>query len=1181
MMLNPEKNSGTLVLISEEEYLEIRMAVREKMTIPGDFDDDDNLIELGLDSLKIMRLVNKWRKAGSSVTFAELIEKPRLRDWVAILEKKKTAALPKGKASEPAETNYHTPFPLTDVQYAYWIGREADQPLGGIGCHAYLELDGNNVDPDRLQSAWKKILDHHPMLNARFLSDGTQMIPAGRSNRPVVVHDLRSKVDGGLKTDLEGIRNRLSHRCPDVENGEVAGLELSLLPQGATRLHFDIDLLVADVQSLYIVLRDLASEYAGNSLPAPPDWNFANYLHRKSTRGELERKRAGEYWRGRLETLPKAPGLPLAITPDSLGTPVFKRRQYVLGNTEWQCLKKQAALHHVTPAMVLLTAYAEVLDRWSAHSRFLINIPLFDRPTGDAGIEDVVADFTNLLLLAVDCRSRQSFLERVKSIQAQFFRDSAHSAYSGVQVQRDMARLHHGERMFAPVVFACNLGTPLISRECGKKLGKLSYMISQTPQVWLDFQTYETDEGLLLAWDAVEELFPGGMIDDMFGAYFSLIRNLAQNPSPWEETGFNLMPEYQARTREKANDTGAPISGELLHTLFFQQADRNPEKEALVTTGKRMTYKELALRAEQIGQMLQAQGIGANDLVAVVMEKGWEQVAAVMGILWAGAAYLPVDAAMPKVRLRKILENGNVRIALTQSWQQERIDWPKGVKRFAVDKTGFAPDRVPLKPIQQIKDLAYVIYTSGSTGDPKGVMIDHRGAVNTILDINRRFGAGPEDRVIGLSELSFDLSVYDIFGTLGAGGTLVLPDSISGKDPSHWLGWMEKEGITLWNSVPQLMQMLVESVSGETKALPAGLRLAMLSGDWIPVDLPGKITTCFPNARVISLGGATEASIWSILYPIESTVPKAKSIPYGRAMDNQQFYVLNRHMEPCPDWVTGDLYIGGIGLAKGYLHDEEKTRNSFVNHPVSHIPLYKTGDLGRYLPDGTIEFQGRDGSQVKIGGYRIECGEIETALNAYPGIQKSVVTVQGRVNGEKFLVGYIVLSEGTVFSKIDLKQFLDQRIPEYMIPPFYELLEQFPLTKNGKIDRKLLPEPKSMGLSCANEQAIPKNAMEKAVLKIFRDVTGFETICVKSNFFDSGMSSLHLVRVRVRLGEDLNKTIRMVDLFKYPTIHSLSGFLTRNEEKSPSLDQADKIAGTRAAKRRRRIQTPQGQSVSV
>ncbi|MBI9090212.1 MAG: amino acid adenylation domain-containing protein [Desulfobacterium sp.] len=1008
MMLIPENNLGTLVLTSEEEYLEIRMAVREKMTIPGDFDDDDNLIELGLDSLKIMRLVNRWRKAGSSVTFVELIEKPRLRDWVALLVAKKTAALPEGGSSETVKINDRAPFPLTDVQYAYWVGRDDDQPFGGIGCHAYLELDGKNVDPDRLQLAWKKILDRHPMLNARFLSDGTQKIQAGRTNCTVVVHDLISKAGGRLKVDLEEIRNRMSHRRLAVEKGEVVGLELTLLPQGITRLHFDIDLLVADVQSLHIVLRDLASEYAGISLPAPPDWNFAKYLHHESTQRELEKKRAGEYWHGRLEALPKAPGLPLIMKPDSIRTPVFKRRQYVLDNTDWQCLKKQAALHQVTPAMVLLAVYAHVLDRWSSHSRFLINIPLFDRPTGDGGVEDVVADFTNLLLLAVDCRPRQSFSERVKSIQAQFYRDSAHSAYSGVQVQRDMARLHQGERMFAPVVFACNLGTPLISRECSKTLGKLSYMISQTPQVWLDFQTYETDEGLLLAWDSVEGLFPDGMINDMFSAYFSMIRNLAQNASAWEQIGFNLMPEYQSRLREKANDTRAPISEDLLHTLFFHQADRNPEKEALVTTGKRMTYKELALRAEQLGQLLQTQGIVPNDLVAVVMEKGWEQVVAVMGILWAGAAYLPVDAAMPKARLRKILENGNVRIALTQSWQQEKVDWPKGVKWFAVDKTGVPPGRIPFKPVQQIEDLAYVIYTSGSTGEPKGVMIDHGGAVNTILDINRRFGVGPEERVIGLSDLGFDLSVYDIFGTLGAGGTLVLPDSTSVKDPAHWLGWMENEGITLWNSVPQLMQMLIESVSGETNVLPANLRLVMLSGDWIPVDLPGKITTCFPNARVIGLGGATEASIWSILYPIDSLDPHAKSIPYGRSMDNQQFYVLNQHMESCPDWVTGDLYIGGIGLAKGYRHDEEKTRTSFVNHPVSGISLYKTGDLGRSLPDGTIEFQGREDHQVKIRGYRIELGEVESAIKQHPNISDAVVATIDNGQKETSLMGYLV-----------------------------------------------------------------------------------------------------------------------------------------------------------------------------
>jgi amino acid adenylation domain-containing protein len=393
------------------------------------------------------------------------------------------------------------------------------------------------------------------------------------------------------------------------------------------------------------------------------------------------------------------------------------------------------------------------------------------------------------------------------------------------------------------------------------------------------------------------------------------------------------------------------------------------------------------------------------------MEKGWEQVVAVMGILTAGAAYLPIDPSLPKERVWYLLENGQVDVVLTQPWLDTSLEWPTRIRRLQVDER-IVPeeDGQPLVPTQGPEDLAYVIFTSGSTGKPKGVMIDHRGAVNTIVDLNQRFAVSPQDRVLALSNLNFDLSVYDIFGTLSAGGTIVMPDNASRRDPAHWADLLIHEQVTIWNSVPALMQMLVEYL-GERPALcqaATSLRLVMLSGDWVPVALPDRIQALFGGVDVYSLGGATEASIWSILYPIRNVDPTWKSIPYGQPMVNQTFHVLNERFEPCPVWVPGQLYIGGIGLAKGYWRDEAKTSASFIIHPQSGERLYRTGDLGRYLPDGNIEFLGREDFQVKIRGHRIELGEIETALEQHPGVQAAVVAAVGDPRGDKRLIAYVV-----------------------------------------------------------------------------------------------------------------------------------------------------------------------------
>src|SRR6185295_17067551 len=388
-----------------------------------------------------------------------------------------------------------------------------------------------------------------------------------------------------------------------------------------------------------------------------------------------------------------------------------------------------------------------------------------------------------------------------------------------------------------------------------------------------------------------------------------------------------------------------------------------------------------------------------------------------------------------------------------------RIEAEEAVAEIAADAAS---------PVQSPSDLAYVIFTSGSTGKPKGVMIDHRGAVNTVLDVNSRFGIGPADRVLALSALSFDLSVWDIFGPLAAGGAIVLPGADRTRDPEHWAERIGAEGVTIWNSVPALLEMMVERLEEEDRSFPATLRLAMLSGDWIPLSLPERARQISPRRalHVISMGGATEASIWSIIYDVGEVEMEWRSIPYGRAMANQTFYVLDDELRPRPTWVPGQLAIGGIGLSVGYWRDPEKTEASFIVHPRTGERLYRTGDLGRWLPSGEIEFLGREDFQVKIRGFRVELGEIETALARHSAVREAVVIALtaspgregGGVPGEKRLVAYLLAEPGASPPDVgDLRGHLRAQLPEYMVPASFHVLDAFPLSSNGKVDRKALP----------------------------------------------------------------------------------------------------------------------------
>jgi amino acid adenylation domain-containing protein len=444
---------------------------------------------------------------------------------------------------------------------------------------------------------------------------------------------------------------------------------------------------------------------------------------------------------------------------------------------------------------------------------------------------------------------------------------------------------------------------------------------------------------------------------------------------------------------------------DVLHRGFLERAAERPDEPALLWADGSMTYGEVARHAGVLAARLREHGVGPNALVGVSVPRGWQQVVAVLGVLIAGGAYLPIDVDLPEERRHHLVEAGDADVVVAVA---DEGSWPEGLVVLpAVDADVEPGGDLPLDIRQSAEDLAYVIFTSGSTGNPKGVAISHRAAWNTVDDINERFEVTPADRVLCVSSLSFDLSVYDLFGVLAAGGALVLPPPEARLDPRQWLALCEAHRVTIWNSVPALMELAVEQ--GELGGWQADpLRLVLMSGDWIPVSLPGRIRTFAPDAELISLGGATEAAIWSIFYPIGEIDPEWTSVPYGKPLRNQSWEVLNDRLNPCPAHVTGELYIGGMGLAEGYWRDEERTAAAFITHPRTGERLYRTGDLGRYMPDGNIEFLGREDSQVKVSGHRVELGEIEAHLTAHPRVRAAAVAAVGEAREHRRLVAYVV-----------------------------------------------------------------------------------------------------------------------------------------------------------------------------
>jgi len=888
----------------------------------------------------------------------------------------------------------HAPFPLTDVQNAYLLGRQSSFGYGNVACHGYLELSWPSLDPQQVEQAWNRLIARHDMLRAVIASEGSQRVLAEVAHYPLAVADLRGATGEQHQHAVQQIRQAMEQKLYPTETWPLFELRLSRSDSGDT-LHFSMDSLIADWASAQLLFNELEQLLHDPQASLPHlDITFRDYL--LAERGLLEgsrHQRDRDYWLARLDELPPAPQLPAPLSGEDTTVPRFQRHSAHLDAQPWAALKRAASALGLTPSIVVLSAYAGTLQRWSQQPSFSLNLTLLNRLPLHPHVNQLVGDFTSVSLLQVNDPQGQDFTAQARQLGNQLFADLEHRLFSGIQVMREIGRRRGREAAAMPVVFTSAIGLAIEPPAASQR--RVGHGITQTPQVTLDCQVMDDANGLHIHWDVRQGVFPDGLVEDMQQAFVAQLQSLALDPATWEQPMQVPLPAWQQRERLAANATAAPLPTGRLHDGLLAMAWERPQALAVVDAHGSLTYAALMERALAVAAALGAAGCRAQEPVAILMPKGRDQVVAAYGVLLAGAAYLPLDSNAPAARRDRVLRSAKVRHVLGHSQAVPDTPLPEGVHWHAVDQLAAATPDLPAQDANP-DDLAYVIYTSGSTGEPKGVMISHRAALNTVQDINRRFAINAADRVLGLAQLSFDLSVYDLFGPLAVGGTLVLPDPARGADPSHWAELIQRHQVTLWNSVPAQLHMLAHYLQAEPRPLDS-LRLALLSGDWIPLNLPPQLQTLVPGLALVALGGATEASIWSNLHPIGAIDPAWRSIPYGLPLANQGFRVLDSQWRDAPTWVPGDLYITGVGLAQGYLGDPALSEARFFAHPLDGQRLYRTGDRGRYLPGGELEFLGRDDGQVKIRGHRVELGEIDAALLATPGVDSAVSLLSGEL----------------------------------------------------------------------------------------------------------------------------------------------------------------------------------------
>ncbi|MFW5498811.1 MULTISPECIES: amino acid adenylation domain-containing protein [unclassified Maridesulfovibrio] len=1117
---------------------------------------EENLLMSGLDSLLFLQLSQKLRKKlGVKLSPAEVFAEPTIKNICELVRKKTGIAETASPVPQNIAEEQTKDFELTDTQYAYWAGSSSSLPLGDVSCHSYAEYDFENLDRQRYSASWDELIKRHPMLRMTITTDGMQRTSATVPAFEIKHHDLRKLSEKAGHQKMLEVRNELSHKVHDTSQWPLYTVQTVRLSDEVTRICVSIDLLLADARSLQIIMRELRDIYdaaedkspeeaCGQGLFKNLNYTFEQYMadHKKwqnSLEGQQALEAASSYWDERLPELPHGPDLPLAIAPETITSPKFKQHLAVIPEDKWRTLKEKAQAKGFTASLLLMAVYADVLARWNCSNDFCLNITLFNRQPYHAQVNDIVGDFTSLSLLEINHDPTKPFQERAAAIQDRFWQDMEHSSLTGVQVIRRLTRsgrMSFGESY--PVVFTSN-----ISGGSGPRLleamGERGFNISQTPQVWLDNQVHEEQGELVIHWDAVEELFHESMIDDMLSAYVQTLESLAENESAWQQNSFEVLPRRTVDLIENMNKTEVELSPHTLFSLFQDASRTNPNGPAVISSDGLLTYAQLSRQAEAIAQWLEGKIITAGTPVGISIPKGAMQIAAVVGICASGAAFVPIDHELPELRRETLINEAGLEIVLTE-------DIVSGLQPIHEE------DKLLQRPPTQPDELAYVIYTSGSTGKPKGVAISHEAAVNTILDINRRYSINRNDRIFGVSRLTFDLSVYDIFGAFAAGAALVLPDDKGQRDPAHWLECLSFYQCTVWNSAPALLQLAIEYAESSNKYLPL-LRTVMLSGDKISPDTPARMKRIATNSAIHSLGGATEAAIWSICLPISDHKPSDGPIPYGYPMDNQQWHVLDESLQPCPEHVLGDLYIGGKGLAMGYYKEKTRTDKAFIHHPETGQRLYRTGDLGTITAEGILTIAGRRDFQVKVNGHRVEPTEVEHILGDHAKVSNlSVVAL--RTGAATKLVCYYI---GTA-AEGELRDYASKMLPRYMVPSHFMQLEKFPVTPSGKIDRKALPEPAKETSDPMSEDT-PLTETELKVAGIWNSLLKRENTHPEMDFFSAGGDSVLAARITLELRKAFDTEFALPRFFESPTIRGLASYFgTQNADSTHSPERQEK-----------------------
>ena len=1004
-----------------------------------------------------------------------------------------------------------------------------------------VRLKGD-FDVTALEKSFNEIIRRHEILRTSFSSiDGApaQIIePAVTLTLPLV--DLSHLPEAQREAEVQSLAAEEAHR-PFVLT-EAPLLRASVLRLG-DRDHVvlvNMDHIVSDGWSLSIFTRELSILYeafrTGQASPLPElplqYSDFAQWQRQWLSGEQLESRLS--YWKDKLEGIP-----PLLELPTDYPRPLMQSfrgvsRGFRISRDLWAALKDLNRREAVTMFMTLLAAFQTLLYRYTAQDDIIIGTPMAGRERLET--QSLIGFFLNTLVIRARFTDGLTFREVLRQT-----RESVLEAHENQDLPFEkLVEALRPERSlsYEPIVQVAFVFVVTSEVQGGEKAAELKVegLSTRNDTTKYDLTLYiqqTADDEYLLDIQYSSDLFDDATINRMFRHYEVILREIVRNA----EQPVSKLPLLLDSEREQLltewNDTRKVYpSDQCLHELFQQQAARIPNAPALICGSEQLTYEELNARANRLAHKLRALGVGPESVVGVLLERSTSLIVALLGVLKSGASYVPLDPAYPSERLRFMLEDAGATVLLTQHNLRDKLS-PHDARVVCLDieweDIAAESDENPVRQTAPA-NLAYVIYTSGSTGKPKGAAIEHHSAVTMVQWARDFFTEEQLSGVLASTSVCFDLSVFEIFVPLTSGGKVILaPNALE-------LPNLEAAGeVTLINTVPSAMAELVHM-----DGVPDSVQVVNLAGEPLQKVLVERIYELNTVDQVVNLYGPSEDTTYSTWARIEKGDSRAPTI--GRPIANTQVYVLDAQQQPVPLGAAGELYLSGDGVARGYLNRPELTAEKFVPNPFASEPgtrMYRTGDLVRYLADGRLEFTGRCDQQVKIRGFRIEPGEVEALLAQQAGVNMTAVMVHTQANGDKRLVAYVTAMPGRELSAEDLRRGLKEQLPEYMVPSTFVMLEQMPLTPNGKINRRALPAPNDDADRAASYVA-PRNALESQLVRIWEDLLPKRPIGVTESFFKLGGHSLLAVRLMVRIKKEFGQDLPVSTLFAGETVERLA-----------------------------------------